>query len=133
VHHYAVLTTVVYTSLSQGQVLSKPDKSHPRLYPYPLSFPKDGQEVNFAYVRALQEDAGCIAFRARAEGAEPQDIVIRFVSRYARDVHSFLTAKGFAPRLHYLGLLPNLATSAVLRPKDILPLMYMVVMDYIEH
>jgi hypothetical protein len=112
--------------------LSKPDKPHPRLYPYPSSFQKDGREINFTYVRALQEDAGCVAFRAKAEGAEPQDIVIKFVSRYGQDVHSFLATNGLAPQLHYFGPLPDLATSAVLRPQDILPLMYMVVMDYIE-
>ena len=111
--------------------LSKPGEPHSRLYPYPSSFQKDGLEVKFTFVRALEDDAGCVAFRARTEGVEPQNIVVKFVSRYGVNVHKFLASRELAPQLHYFGPLPGLVTSAA-RPQDFLPLMYMVVMDYIE-
>jgi hypothetical protein len=113
--------------------LSKPSEPHPRLYPYPSSFQKDGLEVKFTFVRALEDDAACVAFRARTEGADPQDIVVKFVSRYNADVHKFLADRELAPQLHYFDLLPGFMTSAVDRPQNFLPVMHMVVMDYVEH
>ena len=111
--------------------LSKPGEPHPRLYPYPSSFQKDGLEVKFTFMRALEDDAACVAFRARTEGAEPQDIVVKFVSQYSVDIHKFLADRELAPQLHYFGLLPGLLT-LIAHAQDFLPLMYMVVMDYIE-
>ena len=111
--------------------LSKPGKPHPHLYPYPSSFPRDGLEVKFTFMQALQDNATCIAFHAQTEGAKPQDIVVKFVSRYGVDVHKFLANRELALQLHYFGPLPGLMT-LVACPQDFLPLMYMVVMDYIE-
>ncbi|KAF8630528.1 hypothetical protein AX17_005402 [Amanita inopinata Kibby_2008] len=94
----------------------KEPQPHPRLYPYPSSF-------------------------AKTQSGNPEDIVVKFVAEYGQDVHVFLAELGHAPRLRFYGPLPDkwstLSDSREKVKEDVmdrrlLPVMKMVVMDYIE-
>ncbi|KAF8638436.1 hypothetical protein AX17_002218 [Amanita inopinata Kibby_2008] len=114
---------------------------HPRLYPYPTSFMENGQTVEFEYVRALVDHPSCVTFQAKTQSDNPEDIVIKFIAEYSKEVHVFLAELGHAPRLRFYGPLPNkwsiLSDSQAKATEDVmdrrlLPVMKMVVMDYIE-
>jgi hypothetical protein len=90
-----------------------------------------------------QEDATCVAFQAKifdpVEDDSP-DIVVKFVTRYGRDVHKFLASENHAPRLRYCGPLSGTdeeqspaTLSSQQSPVLSLGPMQMVVMDYVSH
>jgi serine/threonine protein kinase len=115
-----------------------PDRTHPRFYPYPLSFTdENGRLVDFEYLKMLEEnDPACVTYKAKI--SEEDIIVVKFVSRYSEEVHKFLAAKGHAPRLRYYGPLsdaqerPHESFVKLTLPGLSLGPMQMVVMDYVS-
>ncbi|TFK32865.1 hypothetical protein BDQ12DRAFT_473206 [Crucibulum laeve] len=139
---------------------------HPRNYPYLKSFidSKTSKTLRFKYVRALENDARCVTYQAKilssadsldantsTDNDAPTDIVVKFVSRYGKDVHEFLARDNHAPDLRYFGAPlvqdkedilgdggePSTEAPNSLSPEQsslALPLcpMKMVVMDYIS-
>ncbi|KAF8637236.1 hypothetical protein AX17_002967 [Amanita inopinata Kibby_2008] len=111
---------------------------HPRLYPYLTSFQENEQTIRFKYVRALVNHPSCVTFQAKTRSVNPEDIVIKFVSEYGKDVHVFLAELGHTPRLRFYGPLPDkwsiLADTQEMLTEDVMDrrLLKMVVMDYIE-
>ncbi|KAH8980320.1 hypothetical protein EDB92DRAFT_1805783 [Lactarius akahatsu] len=121
------------------------NQPHPRYFPYPSSFTaEDGSVTRFQYLKSLEEDAACVTYLAETRpdehGSVPEKVVVKFVSRYGKEVHEFLAGETYAPSLRYYGPLsgtgfsgvfPGPAQSAPPNPHSPSP-MYMVVMDYIE-
>lgn len=111
----------------------KPNKPHPRFFPYLTLFPEGNEMVQFDYVKPLEDSATCVAFLA--ETKDNSQIVVKFVDRYGRAVHEFLAERGYAPRLRYCGPLSLLQTT--LPPPPSAPglsfgPLQMVVMDYVK-
>ncbi|KAH9053957.1 hypothetical protein EDB83DRAFT_2552759 [Lactarius deliciosus] len=121
------------------------NKPHPRYFPYPTSF------------TAEDEDPACVSYLAEipnepstTRDSGPVKVVVKFVSRYGKEVHEFLACKGWAPTLRYCGLLPETEHYSVfpgpaqsvpsgLRgifftgpAQSAPPAMHMIVMDYID-
>ena len=114
-----------------------PGHTHRRFYPYPTFFiDQNDQPVHFEYLKMLENDPACVTYKAKT--SEADIIVVKFVSRYGKEVHKFLATQGHAPRLRYCGSLPNvqershelLAKSAP--PGLSLGPMQMIVMDYVS-
>ncbi|KAL0572158.1 hypothetical protein V5O48_009805 [Marasmius crinis-equi] len=83
---------------------------HPRNFPYPASYPKDGETVLF---KALEKDeAQCVTYLAK-EKESREEVVVKYVTTYGEDVHRFLADKGHAPALRYCGPLPASTTQQV--------------------
>ncbi|KAF8638433.1 hypothetical protein AX17_002215 [Amanita inopinata Kibby_2008] len=80
---------------------------HPRFYPYPSSFAENGKTINFKYVRVLVDYPSCDAFQAKTQSDNPEDIVVKFITEYGKEVHVFLAELGHAPRLWFYGPLPG--------------------------
>ena len=123
-----------YKSLSSQDIPQlTPNKPHPRFFPYPTSFPEGNQIVQFDYVKPLVDSATCMVFLAQTKDNSP--IVVKFVVRYGRAVHEFLSGHGYAPRLRYCGPLSSLQPAQPSLPSapglSIGPLQ-MVVMDYVK-
>ena len=119
----------------------KLDHPHPRFYPYITYFPQDSQMVSFKYVQRLEDDPGCVTFLAQTTAFKTRDIVVKFVTTYGDGVHRFLADKGYAPQLLYCGPIPEADTILANIPlpmtegaidRRLLPLMRMVVMDYVK-
>lgn len=80
--------------------------THSRFYPHPASFTdENGQFVRFEYLEMLEgNDPARVTYKAKVS----EDIVVvKFVSRYSKEMHEFLAAQGYTPRLRYCGPLPN--------------------------
>ena len=95
--------------------LQPEDRPNPA-YPYQTEYTslKDSSKHRFKYICKLHEDK--LIFRAiRMRG---NDICIKFVHQYSRDVHLKCSALGFAPTLHGFESLPGG--------------WYMVVMDFVD-
>ncbi|KAI9437469.1 hypothetical protein H4582DRAFT_278628 [Lactarius indigo] len=118
-----------------------PNLPHPRYFPYPSSFTsEDGSVINFRYLQSLEVDAACVTYLAETL-PNARKVVVKFVSRYGKEVHEFLAHEGYAPLLLYHGALPEIRLPCVLPgPTQSAPsnlhlrpdLMHMVVMDYID-
>ncbi|GJJ09001.1 hypothetical protein Clacol_003222 [Clathrus columnatus] len=87
---------------------------HPRLYPYPTSYTDNSGRVEFKYLRSLDRDMSCVTFLVQVISAEGQtkvrvgeEIVVKYVARYGKEVHEFLASKFHAPELLYYGRLPD--------------------------
>ncbi|KAH9062330.1 hypothetical protein EDB87DRAFT_1559239 [Lactarius vividus] len=114
------------------------NEPHPRYFPYLTSFTAgDGSVTEFRYLRSLEQDAACVTYLAETL-SNKRKVVVKFVSRYSKEVHKFLAHEEYAPSLLYYGPLPNGGLSSIfLEPTPPSPywrpnLMYMVVMDYID-
>ncbi|KAH9021872.1 hypothetical protein EDB84DRAFT_519240 [Lactarius hengduanensis] len=91
------------------------NKPHPRYFPYPTSFTaEDGTSTRFRYLTSLEEDPACVSYLAEIHSepsttrdSDPVKVVVKFVSRYGKEVHEFLARKGWAPTLRYCGPLPE--------------------------
>ncbi|KAH9008852.1 hypothetical protein EDB83DRAFT_2585034, partial [Lactarius deliciosus] len=125
------------------------NKPHPRYFPYPTSFTaEDGTSTRFRYLTSLEEDPACVSYLAEIpnEPSTTRDSdpvkVVKFVSRYGKEVHEFLACKGWAPTLRYCGLLPETEhyTSHLVfavffftgPAQSAPPAMHVIVMDYID-
>ncbi|KAH9171271.1 hypothetical protein EDB89DRAFT_2243611 [Lactarius sanguifluus] len=134
------------------------NKPHPRYFPYPTSFTAgDGTSTRFRYLTSLEEDSACVSYLAEipnepstTRDSDPVKVVVKFVSRYGKEVHEFLARKGWAPTLRYCGPLPETelcsvfpgpARSAPTGLRSVLTglaqcaspgPMHMIVMDYID-
>ncbi|KAH8992599.1 hypothetical protein EDB86DRAFT_2932241 [Lactarius hatsudake] len=134
------------------------NKPHPRYFPYPTSFTaEDGTSTQFRYLTSLEEDPACVSYLAEipnepstTRDSDPVKVVVKFVSRYGKEVHEFLARKGWAPTLRYYGPLPETEHYSVfpgpaqsvpsgLRgifftgpAQSAPPAMHMIVMDYID-
>ncbi|KAI9435035.1 hypothetical protein H4582DRAFT_1817874 [Lactarius indigo] len=121
------------------------NQPHPRYFPYPSSFTaEDGSVTHFRYLKSLEEHATCVTYLAETLSNEhssmavPEKVIVKFVSRYGKEVHEFLAREKYAPSLRYYGPLSETRLSGVFpRPTPpSLPLrsniMHMVVMDYID-
>lgn len=117
------------------------EQPHPRLYPYATTYVKEDREVEFEYIQALEDDPACVTFLARTKDTAEPNIVVKFVSQYGSEAHSLLASQGDAPRLHYHGPMPDqyamFPRSSLVVPdgsaeQQHLPLMQMVVMEYIK-
>lgn len=149
VYRFAKVLSALRTSISQlktyynnihtqkHDLQLKSHEAHPRFFPHPTSFPiHNGTEnMNFTYLCALEENvSSCVTYKARTSAGA--HVVVKFVSRYSAEVHEFLAEKGYAPKLLYVGPLPN----APERPsaQHVAPYglslgpMQMVVMEYVE-
>ena len=86
----------------------KPNKPHPRFFPYPTMFFEYGttgpQEVKFSYIGSPRTDPTNSTFFAKDETSN-RKLVVKFVGQYGVDAHELLAGKGMAPRLLYCGLL----------------------------
>ncbi|KAI9431857.1 hypothetical protein H4582DRAFT_2198395, partial [Lactarius indigo] len=122
------------------------NQPHPRYFPYPTSFTSDdGAVTQFRYLKSLEEDAASVTYLAeilpneRGSTADPPEkVVVKFVSKYGKEVHEFLAHERHAPSLQYYGPLPEVGLSDVF-PRPVPPslhlrpgVMHMVVMDYID-
>ncbi|KAH8984473.1 hypothetical protein EDB92DRAFT_1776727, partial [Lactarius akahatsu] len=68
------------------------NKPHPRYFPYPTSFTtEDGTSTRFRYLTSLEEDP---AYHCTARDSDPVKVVVKFISRYGKEVHEFLARKG---------------------------------------
>jgi len=115
-------------------VINGQTHTHPRFYPYPNSFTVEQQTFHFQYLKPMEDHVACETYLAKLDDA-PDNIVVKFVSRYSKDVHEFLADKKYAPRLRYYGPMPDAPLSPP-RPKNApaglaFGFMQMVVMDYI--
>ncbi|KAK2464480.1 hypothetical protein APHAL10511_003459 [Amanita phalloides] len=116
---------------------SKKPKLHPRFFPSATHYCHLTKgHINFQYVGRLEaNDPACVTFLAKTEAAFKPDIVVKFVATYGKDVHELLAREGYAPSLHYYGAIPGLEDVPFDREfeqRRLLPLMQMVVMDYVE-
>lgn len=126
-----------------------PGLSPPRFYPYPTSYFANGKLVSFHYTRMLEDDAACVTFQAKiCDEVDSPDIVVKFVTRYGKQVQEFLANHGHAPKLRYCGRLPgdsNLPSDETPSESPAHPLsdpnqppglsfgpMQMIVMDYVS-
>ncbi|GJJ16183.1 hypothetical protein Clacol_010463 [Clathrus columnatus] len=87
---------------------------HPRLYPYPTSYTDNSGRVEFKYLRSLDGDMSCVTFLVQVISAEGQtkvrvgeEIVVKYVAKYGKEVHEFLASKFHAPELLHYGCLPD--------------------------
>jgi hypothetical protein len=134
-----------YTAVATDQSMQAFNKDsndpHPRFFPYVTSVdsPKMGP-IRFKYLGRLEDDATCVTFLAQLLDGSDKDIVVKFVTTYNAEVHRKLHEKGCAPELLYHGPIPTAGTvlDAIPLPSDqgaqfrrLLPLMNMVVMEYI--
>ncbi|KAH9941866.1 uncharacterized protein BXZ73DRAFT_88259 [Epithele typhae] len=63
-----------------------------------------GRPMTFTYSAVLKDPGeGSTVFRARLDGPEPQDVVVKFVERYGAAAHTLLASAGLAPGLLYCG------------------------------
>ncbi|KAG5653608.1 hypothetical protein H0H81_011980 [Sphagnurus paluster] len=117
------------------------DIAYSRFYPYAKSFHQGERKINFDYLRRLQDDTACVSFLATTREHEPRDVVIKFVAKYGKDVHMLLAKHDYAPPLLYCGPIPEagtilegvpLPTTEGATERRLLPLMRMVVMEYIK-
>ena len=109
-------------------------QTHSRFYPYPTSFTVNKQTFHFQYLKAMEDHVACETYLAKLVDT-PDNIVVKFVSRYGKEVHEFLAKKNYAPHLRYYGPMPDAPPSPP-RPKMAsaglaFGFMQMVVMDYI--
>ena len=109
-------------------------QTHSRFYPYPTSFTVENQTFHFQYLKAMEYHFACETYLAKLVDP-PGNIVVKFVSRYGKEVHEFLANKDYAPHLRYYGPMPDAPPSPP-RPKNApaglaFGFMQMVVMDYI--
>lgn len=130
--YYDEIGTTQNISLMPGHTLA-----HPCFYPYPTSFTNEsGQLVHFEYLNMLENDAACVTYKAKI--SEEDVIVVKFVSRYSNEVHKFLAAEGYAPKLRYYGPLSNVqerwpeSLPKPAPPGLSLGPMCMIVMDYVS-
>ena len=74
-------------------------------HPYPTSFTSRDNSVNrFIYLFHMK---GRNMFFGRMDDVNGTAICIKFVTRYCKEGHEFLAAKGFAPKLHAVERLPG--------------------------
>ena len=109
-------------------------QTHSRFYPYPTSFTVENQTFHFQYLKPMEDHVACETYLAKLVDP-PGNIVVKFVSRYGKEVHEFLADKDYAPHLRYYGPMPGAPLSPP-RPKNApaglaFGFMQMVVMDYI--
>ena len=127
--------TTFYEKIGQSKIPRVINgQTHPRFYPYPTSFTVDKQTFHFQYLKPMEDHVACETYLAKLFD-RPGNIVVKFVSRYSKEVHEFLANKNYAPHLRYYGPMPN-APSSPPRPKNApaglaFGFMQMVVMDYI--
>jgi hypothetical protein len=63
--------------------------------------------VKFTYLRYLEDDPRSVTYLVVTERSERSKIVVKIVDRYGVEVHNFLAAQHYAPRLHYYGPFPK--------------------------
>ena len=74
-------------------------------HPYPTSFTSwDGSVNHFIYLFQMR---GRNLFFGRMDNVDGTAICIKFATRYCKEGHQFLAAKGFAPKLHAVERLPG--------------------------
>jgi hypothetical protein len=118
---------------------------HPRYFPYPTKFRKEGTEFHFAYRKSLENHPSSVTYLAEIteETTDKTDagvkVVVKFVTSYGKEVHEFLAREGWAPKLRYCSPLgktrpPNDSTELLQSAPPGLhsDVMQMVVMDYVE-
>ena len=108
---------------------------HSRFYPYPTSFTVENQTFHFQYLKPMEDHVACVTYLAELVDP-PGNIVVKFVSRYGKEVHEFLANKNYAPHLRYYGPMPDAPLVSPPRPQNApaglaFGFMQMVVMDYI--
>ncbi|KIJ13061.1 hypothetical protein PAXINDRAFT_100881 [Paxillus involutus ATCC 200175] len=85
-------------------VFSPHPPSHPRFFPSPDAYLRDGVRVKFQYLKPLQRHISCVTYLARTvEANNSINIVVKFVTKYGADLHREMAAAGFAPNLFYCG------------------------------
>ncbi|KIK15018.1 hypothetical protein PISMIDRAFT_115941 [Pisolithus microcarpus 441] len=99
---------------------------HPRFFPSIHVFSEGGVQVEFEYEDPLERDDTCVTYRAKTVGTCPENIVVKFVTRYGVDAHQTMADAGFAPKLRYFGSIGT-GANATWYGK-----LKMVVMDYVE-
>lgn len=99
---------------------------HPRFFPTPNIYERDGNVVQFSYEQPLESDPSCVTYLERTVEVNPMNVVVKFVTRYGEDAHKAMAEKGFAPKLLYYGpinITPDMPSYGSLR---------MVVMEYVD-
>jgi hypothetical protein len=124
--------------------------AHPRFYPTPTTFPFKGKTITFRYLEALQPDSTCVTFKAEIIDVpghhedfpfrKESFVVVKFMSRYGNEIHTFLAENGLAPALYHFGEVAEWkgAVEARLPHKKpnvqglVLATSHMVVMDFVD-
>lgn len=73
-------------------------------HPYPTSFTSGDGSVSFQYLLKMKDRN---LFFGRMDDINSTAICIKFVTRYCKEGHEFLAAKGLAPNLHAVERLPG--------------------------
>ncbi|KAG0702543.1 hypothetical protein DFH29DRAFT_875082 [Suillus ampliporus] len=105
--------------------LSRPVR-HSRFFPTPDTYICDGNPVRFSYQEPLESYPSCVTYLAKTAGADPINVVVKFVCEYGEDVHKVMAEAGFAPKLLYYGpinITSHMPSYGTLR---------MVVMEYVD-
>ncbi|CAG8594656.1 7886_t:CDS:2 [Funneliformis mosseae] len=73
-----------------------------RHFPYLRSFKLDNKNVNFIYIKELEDDHTRNIWKARTMNMENNyDIVVKFVKNYNMTAHNICSGKGYSPKLLY--------------------------------
>ncbi|CAG8558173.1 9147_t:CDS:2 [Funneliformis caledonium] len=73
-----------------------------RYFPYLRSFKLDNKNVNFIYIKELEDDHTRNIWKARTMNMENNyDIVVKFVKNYNMTAHNICSGRGYAPKLLY--------------------------------
>jgi hypothetical protein len=62
--------------------------------------------MQIQYVASLEDDPACVTYLAEIPDefevvGKPVKVVVKFVTRYGKEVHEFLATKEYAPALRY--------------------------------
>lgn len=128
--------TTFYKEISKSKIPRVINgQTHSRFYPYPTSFTVEKGTFHFQYLKPMEDHVACETYLAKLVDPPGNKIVVKFVSRYSKEVHEFLAKKNYAPNLLYYGPMPDAPPSPP-RPKNApaglaFGFMQMVVMDYV--
>lgn len=101
---------------------------HPRYYPHVSCYrsPTTQTEINFKYMKYLENHHQCITFLAELDNPDRSKVVIKFVEKYGEQAHVAAAKAEFAPKLLYFGPIDNTPGAPSYGG------LQMVVMEYVE-
>ncbi|KAG1822054.1 uncharacterized protein BJ212DRAFT_1264183, partial [Suillus subaureus] len=82
--------------------------------------------IRATYEQSLEQNASCITYLVKTKEDNPINVVIKFITRYGKDIHNMIVEAGFVPKLLYHGKFD------IVEGMPLYGTLQMVVMEYVD-